>query len=330
MAIDIAESTKRYNNPVATGVAMDIIEANPFVGQVPFQGIAGNSYKHVYEKTLGGVSYNAINAAIPAGAKTDATVDNVYFDITKVIGEATLDNLVAVTAQSAGRDQMLFQIQSKAKNIARRHALAMAKAIPAADADVANAINSLAALCTENIEAGNGDTAGADLSFSLLRELLDAVRAKDGQVDFLVMSRDAVRKLQALYDALGGTTPMAVVPNPFTGAERQVIAFEGIPVFKNDFLTLTETHNGLSVQDSTYAASSKGKTRQSIYAGTYDDGSKSTGLSFIYPDASPAGIVVEDVGVSESQDAKIVRVKQYVQLANFNRKGLARLQNIKV
>ena len=52
------------------------------------------------------------------------------------------------------------------------------------------------------------------------------------------------------------------------------------------------------------------------------------GQSFIYPDGTPVGIAVDQVGVAETKDNSITRVKSYSNFVNFNRRGLARLTSL--
>jgi hypothetical protein len=92
-----------------------------------------------------------------------------------------------------------------------------------------------------------------------------------------------------------------------------------VPIFKNTFLKTTETANGAALT---------GGNLTSIWAGVFDDGTRKVGLSAIHPDKCPGGIQVQDVGPMESKDARLWRVKQYVNLANFNRRGLARAASV--
>jgi len=159
-------------------------------------------------------------------------------------------------------------------------------------------------------------SAGQALSFTLLDELLDLVLAKDGEVDFILMSARTFRSYKALLRSLGGTAADWVVELP---DGRTTIGYEGVPIFKNGFLPTTETANGAALT---------GGTLTSVWAGCFDDGSNKVGLAGIYPESMPVGISVEEIGAQENKDAEIWGVKQYTNLALFNRKGLARLPSI--
>lgn len=302
MAISLAESVKHYNNPLATGVAMDMVEVAPVLGMIPWQAIKGNAYTHKFQSNFAGASYGAPNVAIPAGAKTDATIDRTTFNLTSIFGEATVDQFVQDTSVSAGQNAAEFQIKSRAKALARRHSKAMVGGLEAGAADAANAITSLDGLMGSGRTVGDATT---DFTLDAFREVADLVLSKDGDVDLGICGRKLRRKILALVDQAGGRTPEYTMwTDPFSGTQRQVLKVEGIMLLVNDHMDETDD--------------------LPLYLFNLDDGSKEVGVSFLYPEASGAGIKVENVGISETLDAQIYRVKQYAQLACFNRKAIAK------
>ena len=135
-------------------------------------------------------------------------------------------------------------------------------------------------------------------------------------MDWIMMAPRTMRSYKALLRALGGTPADWVV----TLADgRTTIGYEGIPIFKNEYLPVAETANGAALT---------GGALTSVYAGCFDDGTRRVGISGIYPAGTPAGVVIENVGTAENKDSRIVRVKQYANFVNFNRRGLARLTSI--
>ena len=59
-----------------------------------------------------------------------------------------------------------------------------------------------------------------------------------------------------------------------------------------------------------------------MFAGTFDDGSRKHGISGVTAEQA-SGLQVEYVGVHQTKDEKIYRVKWYVSMALFNLNGLA-------
>lgn len=295
------------NDEIVSGVAQDIIDVNPLYSMLPFTGYEGQAIIVNRELALGDASTYAVGATITH--KTASTVTRTTFAATKIIGDAEMDLLVQATSAGGGVDQLAIEISSKAKNVGRLFQLGMFTGTGASPA-----MNSLDSM----IDATQLTTASTTqtLDFELLDELMDLVKSKDGQVDFIFMAARTMRSYRALLRDLGGT-PADWVMNMPDG--RKVMGYEGIPIFKSDFAPIVEKLNGTSLT---------GGALTSVWAGCWDDGSNKIGLAAIHPVAVPAGIVTEYVGKKAALDEDIWRVKWYVNTALFNRKGLARLVSI--
>lgn len=303
----LAEAGKLTNDEIVQGVAEDIIDINPIFGMIPFDGFTGQNITVNRENALGDAQKLAVGGTITA--KAAATFTEVTFSPSKIIGDAEMDGLVQATSQSAGVDQLSVEISSKAKSVGRT-----AQAGLATDDGSSPNLNSLHSM----VDSGQftSASAGQALSFVLLDELLDLVLAKDGQVDWIMMPARTLRAYKVLLRALGGTDASWVHT---LQDGRTVDAYNNIPIFKNTYLSVVETANGAALT---------GGVLTSVWAGVFDDGTRKIGLSGIHPESVPAGIVVENVGVAETKDETIDRVKWYMNWAMFNRKGLARLTSI--
>lgn len=132
------------------------------------------------------------------------------------------------------------------------------------------------------------------------------------------MPARTLRSLKVLYRNLGGTMPTHVLTMP-NGTNRTLYLYEDIPVFKNEYLSVVETANGAALS---------GGALTSVWGGCWDDGSQKVGLAGIHPAGVPAGIMVHPIGYKETKDEEIWRIKQYANVALFNRKGMARLTSI--
>lgn len=303
----LAEAKKLINNQIVQGVVEDIISINPIYSLLPFTDYTGQAILVNREDALGDAAFYAVDATITS--KNPASFAQVPYSSTKIIGDVEMDGLVQATSSSAGTNQLAVEISSKAKKIGRLFQEGMATGN-----GTNPAMYSLHSLCDP--AQYTAASAGQALSFELLDSLLDLVKAKDGQVDWIMMAPRTMRSYKALLRALGGT-PGDWVVNLDDG--RKTISYEGIPIFKNEYLSVTETANGAALTGGNLA---------SVYAGCFDDGTRLVGISGIYPAGTPAGVVVEQVGLAENKDSRIVRVKQYANFVNFNRRGLARLTSI--
>ncbi len=305
----LLESSKLINDEIAQGVAEDIVTTNPMFSVLPFTGYAGQGMIVNRENALGNAGLYSVGDTITD--KSAATYTQATFKATKLIGDAEMDGLVQAQSMGAGVNQLELEIGSKAKSIGRLFQAGMATG-----SGTTPAMNSFHSM----VDAAQYTTAAATqvLSFELLDELLYLVKAKDGEVDFITMNGRTLRSYKALVRSLGGTNETIAFTMP-NGTTRNVSVYEGIPIFQNDYLSVTETANGAALTTGALT---------SVYAGVFDDGTEKVGVSGIHPIATPAGIVVENIGMSSSKDEQIVRIKQYANFASFNRRGLARLTSI--
>lgn len=305
----LAEAAKLINNEIVQGVAEDIITTNPVWTVMPWTGYEGQALLVNRENALGDAQHLAVGGTITA--KAAATFTQVPFSATTTIGDAEMNGLVQAQSRSAGVDQLAVEISSKAKSVGR-----LLQTGIATGTGVSPQLNSLHTL----VDATQYTTASAGqaLSFALLDELLNLVKAKDGEVDWVMMPARTLRSYRTLVRALGGVTE-TIAFDMGNGRTRNVDVYNGIPIFQNDYLSVVETANGAALT---------GGALTSVYAGVWDDGSQKVGVSMIYPDGVPAGIQVEQVGVAETKDETIVRVKSYSNFAQFNRRGTARLTSI--
>ena len=305
----LAEAAKLIQNQIVQGVAEDIITTNPIWAAMPWTGYEGQAILVNRENALGDAQHLAVGGTITA--KAAATFTQTPFSATTTIGDAEINGLVQAQSSSAAVNQLAIEISSKAKSVGR-----LLQTGIASGTGVAPQLNSLHTLC----DAAQYTTASAGqaISLILLDQLLDLVKSKDGQVDWIMMPARTLRNYKALVRSLGGITETMAFTMP-NGTQRTVSVYEGIPIFQNDYLSVTETANGALLTTGALA---------SVYAGCWDDGSNKVGVSMIHPMGVPAGIQIETVGVAETKDEVITRVKSYSNFASFNRKGIARLTSI--
>jgi len=309
----LAVAANYIQDNLVKGVAQDIIDINPMYASLPFIGYTGQAI--ISNREPANIDLIATTAIVgqnlgvgvyktPTAAPVAST-----FRATKFIGDVEMDGLVAAESGSAGVDQAAFEISSKAKSIGRQFQRGMVQGT-----GVGPAMNSLHSMCDP--AKYTTASAGQAISFALMDELIDLVLAKDGEVDYIMMPQRTLRSYKALLRAQGGTTADWIVNLP---DGRSTIGYEGIPVFKNTFIPTVETANGAALT---------GGLLTSVYAGVFDDGSSKIGLAAIHPESVAGGIEVQAIGAQEAADAEIWRVKQYANLALFNRQGLARLTSI--
>lgn len=293
-----AESAKLAQNELIAGVIENVITVNRMFEVLPFDGISGNALAYNRENVLGDVDVEGVGDTI--GGKAAATFTQVTSSLTTIIGDAEVNGLIQATRSSDGNDQTAVQIASKAKSAGRKYQDMLINGTGAA-----NQFSGLLLLCVAGQKADTGVNGGA-LSFDFLDEMMDLVVDKDGQVDYITMHARTIRSYFALLRALGGASIGDTIQLP-SGTE--VPAYRGVPIFRNDWIPINQTKG-------------TGTDQTTIFAGTFDDGSRQHGIAGLTAETM-AGINVVDVGESETKDERIWRVKWYCGLALFSEKGIA-------
>lgn len=310
-SVTLAESAKLSQNMLVAGVIENIIDVNPFYEILPFQGIEGNALAYNRENSLGDVGFYTVGDAITA--KNPATFKLETASLTAIIGDAEVDGLIQATRSNI-TDQKAIQIASKAKSIGRAYQNALINGTGSG-----NTFEGLLKLVDSNQIIGN--TAGK-LTFEKMDELIDSVKDKDGNVDYLMAPARTIRSYYALLRKLGGASIGDVVTLP---SGRQVPAYRGIPLFRNDYIATDMSYTSPGSGSGTGTGTTANTTV--MIAGTLDDGSNTHGIAGITA-SNNFGVTVENVGVHQSADQTITRVKFYCGLALFSLKGLSVLKGI--
>lgn len=296
-SVTLAESAKLSQDMLISGVIENIVTVNPIFDIFPFDEISGNAITYNRENALGNVQYLGVGGTITA--KAAATFTKVTSSLTTIIGDAEVNGLIQAT-RSNYTDQKATQVASKAKSVARQYQDGMINGDGTGDSFVG--LLSLVSPGQTRTPATNGEA----LSFDILDELMDLVKDKDGQVDYFMAPARTIRSFYALLRGLGGASIGDTVTLP---GGRQVPAYRGVPIFRNDWIPVNQTQGTSS-------------TCTTVFAGTFDDGSGEHGVTGITAEGD-AGIRVTDIGESETKDESIIRVKMYCGLALYSELGLA-------
>lgn len=305
-SVTLTEAGKLAQDDLVAGIIENIITINRMYDVLPFDGIEGNSLAYNRENVLGDVVMAGVGTELTqlAGKKA-ATFEKVNSNLTTIMGDAEVNGLIQATRSSDGNDQTAVQIASKAKSAGRKFQDQFINGTGAG-----NDMEGLLQLCADSQTVSAGEN-GGELTFEMLDELLDMVTDKDGVVDYITMHARTLRSYKSLLRSLGGASINEVIELP---SGNTVPAYSGVPIFRNDYIPTNQT------------AGTSGKAT-TIFAGTFDDGSRTHGVAGLTA-ARAAGIQVEDVGISEDKDEHIWRVKWYTGLALFSEKGLAAVTGV--
>lgn len=315
-SVTLAESAKLALDDLVAGVIEHIITVNRMFELLPFDGITGNALKYNREAILGGAGVAGVGDTVTSdaydpilaanNAKNAATFTQVTSTLTTILGDAEVNGLIEATRSSDGNDQKATQVASKAKKLGRifQHML-----INGTGAD--DQFDGLLNLCAVGQKVNTGAT-GSNLSFAILDELIDLVTDKDGDVDYIAMPSRTIRSFKELLRGLGGASISDTLELP-SGA--RVPQYSGIPILRNDYIPINQTKGGQT--DCT-----------TIFAGTFDDGSRTHGIAGLTAEQA-SGIKVVEVGEHQDRDESITRLKWYCGLALFSEKGLAAADGIR-
>lgn len=309
-SVTLAESAKLAQDELVAGVIENVVTVNQMFAVLPFDGIEGNALAYNRENALGAVGVLGVGESITSdaanpidastGGKAAATFTHVTSTLTTIIGDAEVNGLIQATRSGDGNDQKAVQIASKAKHLGRVFQHMLINGTGASDQ-----FPGLITLCAAGQTVDTGVN-GAPLSFAILDELIDLVTDKDGMVDYLVMNDRTIRSYKALLRGLGGASINETVELP---SGDRVIGYSGIPIFRNNYVPINQTKGATS-------------NTTTIFAGTFDDGSRTHGIAGLTA-AQMAGINVVEVGEAEDKDESITRVKWYAGLALFSELGLS-------
>lgn len=297
-SVTLAESAKLTNDMLLSGVIENVVTTNPIFEVLPFMEIEGNALAYNRENALGDVQFLGVGGTVTA--KAAATFTKVTSSLTTLIGDAEVNGLIEAT-RSDFTDQKAAQVASKAKSLGRKYQDAMITGDGTSDT-----FTGLLTLCAAGQKIA---LAGNDYGFDDLDALIDKVKDKDGQVDYFMMCARSVRSYFALLRALGGASIGEVVTMP---SGRRLPVYRGIPIFTNDWIP---SNGGTGTDETT------------IFAGTFDDGSGTHGISGLTA-RDAAGMRVQEVGAKETADETITRVKMYCGMALFSSLGLAAITGV--
>lgn len=284
------EAEKLSNNELEQGVIETIIDRDDLFAVLPFMKINSKAYLYNREDSLSEASFIDVNDVVPEGA---ATFTEHVAKLRILAGDVDVDKFLATTMADTN-SQLAIQVRSKVKGLARAFRRNLIQGDSTKDAKSFDGIAKLMA-------ADQGIAANASMTFSMLDELVDAV--KDLGADCLMVRSEHMRAYRALLRTVN-VGPSEVMIENFG---RPMLTHNGIPFIVNDFIPVVDG-------------------AADIYGLHL---SEENGLTGLYG-GDNAGIVVESIGTVQNKDALRTRVKWYCSLANKHDKAIAALKGVKI
>lgn len=314
--ITLSEVKKLGLDDLQAGLAESIITVNPIYNILPWNTVNGNAYVFNREGTEPTIIAGGRGQSTTS-AKGAPTFTQVTQALNSIVGDAEISPLDVAQGigSNIGNDAVALQVAAKAKAIGREYQRQMVlgdSAAPGANVSgVTNAaefdglikmVGSDAAFASQKL-----DKLDAALTMEMLDELIHAVTATNAS--FLMCNSAALRKIRTLMRASGGTELREV-------AGVQVDSYNGVPIFRNDWITSDVDGGTAGLQTH-------------IFAGAFDDGSRTLGMSGVLS-TSNGFLDVVDVGPAENADIHIYRAKMYSTFAVHSVKSVAALWSVTV
>lgn len=284
------EAEKLSNNELEQGVIETIIDRDDLFAVLPFMKINSKAYLYNREDSLSEASFIDVNDVVPEGA---ATFTEHVAKLRILAGDVDVDKFLATTMADTN-SQLAIQVRSKVKGLARAFRRNLIQGDSTKDTKSFDGIAKL-------MSADQGIVANASMTFSMLDELVDAV--KDLGADCLMVRSEHMRAYRALLRTVN-VGPSEVMIENFG---RPMLTHNGIPFIVNDFIPVVDG-------------------AADIYGLHL---SEENGLTGLYG-GDNAGIVVESIGTVQNKDALRTRVKWYCSLANKHDKAIAALKGVKI
>lgn len=318
--VSLAEAAVLSEDALVAGVALNILTVDPWFAFMPWVLAEQGVYRWAKESTEATVRMTGVGVTV---AETQATFTQATVTVRRIAGDAVIDNYLQ-TSYSNTNDQLGTQVAAHAKALARKY-----------KDQLINGSGSGSDISGLKQQMGSGQTytatttsAGATYSLTDLDEILQLVTSSEGQVDFILMAGRSLVRHRAQVRALGGSDMMQVkVPVTvrtsdggvaLTSRPIRMNEWAGVPIFRNDTISVTETFNG---------GSDAQLTR--IYAGTFEDGSLN-GVAGVLPSTLTQAFVLYPPFQDTNKPQWRVRAEFYGGLVLHTKKGLAQGVGFKI
>lgn len=302
MALTLANAQALSNNQLIAGVIEELIERDETYAMLPFVRVNGKAYVYDREDTASMATASFISPVTDTVPENAQGFTAITATLKVLAGDVDVDNFLNETMNDTN-DQKAIQIAAKAKALGRKFKQTFAAGDVTVDTKSFDGLGRL-------VTAGQTITSGANgaaLTLGMLDQLTDQVI---NGADAIVMRPGTIRAYRNLLYTTGGGTAASMIEIPNFGVP--VLAHNGIPILRNDYLPGNETQ-GTAVGICC-----------SVYALRFNE---VDGIHGLYggPDA---GIRFEDIGTVQNMDARRSRLKWYCGLALKSTQSLARLKGI--
>jgi hypothetical protein len=316
MAVTLAQAATLSQNNLQRGVIETFVQVSPVLDRLPLMEIQGNAYAYNKEATLPGVAFRSVNEAY-----TESTGTFVQASESLVImgGDADVDRFIVQTRGNLN-DQRAAQTALKVKAASYKFQDYFINGDVTVDTKGFDGLKKritgaqvIAAGTNGAPVLGNGGT-DAQAFFDALDALIALVPGATAGNSAFYSNAFVAAKMRSAGRRIGGVD---TVREDTTG--KRVIQWSGIP-----FLDLGQNLAGAPILPFTETQGTATGTTSSIYLvkfGQNENDGAVTGLT-------NGGIMVDDLGMLQSQPVYRTRIEFYCGLATFGGQAAARLTGV--
>lgn len=316
MAVTLAQAAVLSQNDLQLGVIETFVQESAILDRLPLMPIEGNAYAYNTEGTLPGIQFRSVNEAYveSTGAFNQATESLVIMG-----GDADVDRFIVQTRGNLN-DQRAVQTRAKVKaasyffqdNFFNGDVTVNPKGFDGLKKRLVGA-QVLDMGANGGPILGNGTT-DAQAWFDALDALVASVKGLDSSNGAIYANRYVIAKTRSAGRRLGGVDTFR---EDTTG--KRIVLWNNIPMLDpgdnlagGPVLPFTETVGTSTDTSSVYA----------VKFGQDESDQAVTGLT-------NGGVMVDDLGMLQSQPVYRTRIEFYCGLALFGGKGAARLRGVR-
>lgn len=297
--LTILEASKMYNDPLVQGVVEVFAANNPILERLPFENVAGNSYRYNRESTLPGIAFRGFNESY---VESTGVLNPITEALTILGGDSDVDTAQVAMAQSLA-DIRANHDSLKAKALTMRWLRNFFQGDSATQPREFDGLQIRLNGTTQEIAAGSAG--GATLDLDHLDQLLDAIV---GRPDLILCNKTMRRKVNALMRASGAATE--TISDVFG---RQVPSYAGVPIG-----VVEEDESGSEILDFTEDDGAGNPDTTSIYCVKF-------GLDAMHG-IQTHPVIVKDLGEVPDKPAYRTRIEWYSGIAIKHPRAIARLK----
>jgi hypothetical protein len=312
MAVTLVEAAKLSNSTLQRGVLKTFVNTSVVLDRLPLMPIQGNAYSYNVEAALPGVAFRSVNEAY---VESTGTFNQKSESLVILGGDADVDRFIVQTRGNLN-DQRQIQTEMKVRSATMTFQNYFINGDVSVDTKGFDGLKKRLAgsqvitAGTNGIPIVGNGTTDPQAFFDRLDDLMAAV---PGGPDVLYANAAVRSRIRSAGRRLGGTDTYR---EDTTG--KRVLAWNGVPI-----MDIGSKADGTLIIPQTETQGTASGIASSIYAVKFGQGEGDQAVTGL----TNGGVMVDDLGMLQSQPVYRTRIEFYCGLAIFGL-GAARLTGV--